>query len=113
MTAKLCALKHWATPVNLDELRSFLGLACYYKDFVPNYSVHAAPINFLTRKEVPFILGKEQQEAFERLKNTLATFPCLGIIKCHGQLVVDTDACDVTIGAVLRQVQKGTEKDIG
>ena len=50
--------------MNLDELRSFLGLECYYKYFVPNYSEHATPFNFQPCKEVPFIGGKEQQEAF-------------------------------------------------
>ena len=59
--SKIAALKHWAIPVNLDELRSFLGLACYYKHFVPDYSAHEAPLNELTRKEVPFLWGKEQK----------------------------------------------------
>ena len=107
------ALTHWATPVNLDELQSFLGLACYYKHFVPNYSAHAALLNFLTHKEVLLIWGKGQQEAFERLKNALATYPCLGTIKRHGLLVVDTDACDVAICAVLHQVREGAELVLG
>ena len=89
----------------------FLRLACYYYHFVPNYSAHAAPLNSLTRKEVPFLWGKEQQEVIERLKSALATYPCLGTIKHHGLLVVD--ACDVAIGAVLHQVQDGTERVIG
>ena len=95
------------------HLECFLGLACYYKYFVPNYSAHAAPLNSLTRKEVLFLWGKEQQEAFERLKNALATYPCLGSIKRHGLLVVDTDTCDVAIGAVLHQVQDCAERVLG
>ena len=43
LSSKIAALTHWAAPVNLDELRSFLGLACYYKHFVPEYSAHEHP----------------------------------------------------------------------
>ena len=95
--------------MNLDELHSFLGLACYYKHFVADYSANAAPLNPLTRKEVPILWGKEQLEAFDRIKTALASYPCLGTIKHHGQLVVDTDACDVAIGAVLHQVQESVK----
>ena len=43
LSSKIAALSHWAVPVNLDELGSFLGLACYYKHFVPEYSAHQHP----------------------------------------------------------------------
>ena len=57
MRAKIMALQHWVTPATLDELRSFLQLACYYKHFVPNNSKHAAPLNLLTRKDTLFVWG--------------------------------------------------------
>ena len=47
------------------------------------------------------------------LKNVLASYPCLGTIQHHGQLVLDTDTCDVAIGAVLHQVQEGAERVLG
>ena len=62
-----------ATPVNLKELRSFLGLACYYKQFIENYSMHAAPLNLLTRKNTPFFWGSEQKQAFMKLRDALLT----------------------------------------
>ena len=68
---------------------------------MPEYSKHAAPLNLLTRKDTPFVWGTEQQVAFDYLKVALASFPCMGTIQGHGQLVVDTDTCDVVIGAVL------------
>ena len=113
LSAKIMALKHWPTPVNLDELRSFLGLACYYKHFIPDNSKHAAPLNLLTRKDTPFFWGDMQHDAFNHLKNALVTFPCLGTIQRQGQLVVHTDACDVAIGAILHQVQDGAERFLG
>ena len=100
-------------PVNLDKLRSFWWLACYYKHLVPDYSTHAALLNTLTHKEVPFLWGKRQQERFDRLKNALASYPYIRIIKCHWLLVVDTDACNMAIGTVLHQVQEGVERVLG
>ena len=85
---------------------SCFGLVCYYKHFVADYSAHAAPLNTLTRKEVPFLWGTIQQETFDRLKNAFASYPCLKIIKCHGLLVV-------AIGAVLHQVQEGEKRVLG
>ena len=113
LTEKVFALTHWATPVNLEELRSFLGLACYYKQFIESYSMHAAPLNLLTRKNTPFVWGSEQKQAFHNLRAALSAHPCLGTIRRHGQLVVDTDACDVAIGSVLHQIQEGTERVLG
>ena len=52
LIAKVMVLQHWVMPETLDELRSFLGLACYSKHFVPNYREQAAPLNLLTRKAV-------------------------------------------------------------
>ena len=91
LRGKIATLQHWATAANLDELRSFLGLECYYKHFIGDYSELAAPLNLLTRKDTPYIWGEKQQEAFEFLKNALATFPCLGTIQRNSQLIVDTD----------------------
>ena len=71
------------------------------------YSKHAAPLNLLTRKDTPFIWGPEQQAVFDYL------FPCLGTTQRHRQLVVDTDACDVAIGAVLHQVQGDAQRVLG
>ena len=70
LRGKVAALQHWATPANIDELRSFLGLACYYKHFIGDYSKRAAPLNLLTRKDTPFIWGEQQREAFAFLKKT-------------------------------------------
>ena len=110
LTSKISALKHWAVPVNLEELRSFLGLACYYRQFIQDYSEHAAPLNLLTRKDTKFFWGPEQQKEFLYLKESLTAYPCLGTIQRHGLLIVDTDACDVAVGAVLQQKQEGVER---
>ena len=53
------------------------------------------------------------RRALAFLKHALVSFPCLGTIQRNGQLIVDTDACDVAIGAVLHQIQEGSERVLG
>jgi len=65
--------------------------------------MHAAPLILLTRKNTPFIWGTAQKVAFHHLRGALSSHPCLGTVRRHGRLVVDTDACDVAIGFVLFQ----------
>ena len=98
----------------LGRDKKFFGAwACYYKQFVSAYSEHASPLNALTRKNTKFSWGAEQQSAFDYLKNALMSPPCLGTIRRSGRLIVDTDACDVAIGAVLHQEQDGEERVLG
>ena len=65
---KIKAIREWLPPQNVSQVRSFLGLAGFYRRFVKNFSTIAAPINELTKKEVPFHWGETQERAFEDLK---------------------------------------------
>jgi hypothetical protein len=56
-------------PANTKQLKAFLGLAGYYRRFVPNFCRIAKPLHKLTSKNVPYIWGKEQDEAFPKLKH--------------------------------------------
>ena len=102
----------WPVPNSVKEVRSFLGLTGYYRRFVKDYASIAAPLHFLTKKDQPFVWTEETQEAFETLKDALTSPPILAMPNDTGEFVLDTDACDRTIGAVLSQVQDGIEKVI-
>ena len=105
-------VQHWKAPRSLKELQAFLGLTNYYRRFIRGYANIAAPLNKLTRKQVPFSWGTEQANAFEQLKQTLTEAPVLAYPISEGRFILDTDASNLTIGAVLSQEQEGEEKVI-
>jgi hypothetical protein len=65
------AVRNWATPRSLTDVRSFLGLCSYYRKFVPNFADVAAPMYDLNQKGVPFHWNKEQEAAFQELKDRM------------------------------------------
>lgn len=110
--AKTEAVRDWPVPVNVKQVRSFLGLAGYYRRFVRNFSLIAGPLHKLTEKGATFSWTPECQKAFENLKEALTTTPVLAYPQAEGQYVLDTDASDKALGAVLSQVQDGKERVI-
>jgi len=70
---KTTAVAEWPVPASLKELRSFLGLASYYRRFVRNFADIAAPLYALTKKDQPFVWTAASQNAFESLKDALTS----------------------------------------
>ena len=85
------------------EVRSFLGLAGYYRKFVQDFSKLASPLTKLTMKNAKFIWAPECEEVFQELKKRLTTAPVLTIVNGNQGLSVYTDACGEGVGAVLMQ----------
>ena len=108
--ARVNKVKDFPIPKNIDEVRSFLGLANYYRKFIQNFSHIAHPINSLLRKNATFQWKQNQQEAFDLLKNKLITSPILRHPNMTKPFILMTDASGYAIGAVLGQ-QDGDEKD--
>ena len=100
---KVEVIKKWPNPTNLTELRSFLGLASYYRKFVKNFSAIASSLTTLLRKDIPYEWKPDQQEAFDKLKEKLTSAPVLLISDQTKPFTVTTDASDTAIGAVLSQ----------
>ena len=109
---KVKAIKDWPAPTTVSETRSFLGLANYYRKFVPNFSLVAAPLTALLQKEKTFTWTDKENEAFKTLKEKLTTAPVLLIPDSSQPFVVTTDASDVAIGAVLTQNQGQGEQPV-
>ena len=100
---KVKAVKDFPTPVDLKTLRSFLGLASYYRRFIPQFSVVASPLHALTRKNVDFSWDSVCEEAFQLLKGLLTTAPLLAFPDFAREFLLETDASGIGIGAVLAQ----------
>ena len=111
-TSKVDAVVNWPRPRDIHQLRSFMGLCGYYRRFIAGFADTAAPLHALTGKGVHFSWGPEQETAFVALKEKLTTAPVLGMPENAGQYVLDSDASDVGLGAVLSQVQDGEERVI-
>ena len=109
---KVRAVAEWPVPVSVTEVRSYLGLASYYRRFVRDFAEIAAPLHELTKKNARFIWTEEAQNAFDTLKVALTTPPILAMPKDTGEFIVDADASDRTLGCVLSQVQDGEERVI-
>lgn len=100
---KVEAVVRWQAPRRVKDVQRFLGFANFYRTFIPNYASLTVPLTNLLRKKVPFHWGSQQQAAFETLKRAFLTEPILRYPDPARPFVVETDASDVAIGAVLLQ----------
>ena len=75
--AKIEAVRGWTRPTSPTEIRSFVGLAGYYRRFVQSFSTIAAPLTRLTRQDVSFQWSDECEESFQKLKTLLTSAPVL------------------------------------
>ena len=93
-------------------VRSFLGFCNYYRRFVKDFAGIASPLSSLTKKKVPFIWNDECQTAFDRLRKELITAPVLEFPDYTGTFILDTDASNTSLGAVLSNVINGEERPL-
>ncbi|KAL0541612.1 hypothetical protein IC582_021665 [Cucumis melo] len=104
--AKIEAVTGWTRPSTVSEVRSFLGLAGYYRWFVENFSRIATPLTQLTRKGAPFVWSKACEDSFQKLKQKLVTAPVLTVPDGSGSFVIYSDASKKGLGCVLMQQGK-------
>ena len=106
-------VKAWAIPQDVTDICAIIGLGNYYRRFIKDYSKKVQPLVELTKKDVQFKWGKQEQEAFDTLRDALLG---AGIVshpqENGGTFILDTDASGTTVGCVLSQEQDGKEKVI-
>ena len=101
-TAKVAA---WPRPQNATQVRSFLGLASFYRRFIPGFAKVSTPLTNLTHKGMPFIWNADCETAFINLKMELANPPILAYPNFKNTFNLASDASNDAIGAILSQVQ--------
>ena len=103
---KVRVVQHFPRPQNLKQLRSFLGLASYYRRFIPRFSQVAAPLYALMKNDAPYQWTSSCQDTFEQLKQKLIQAPVLAFPDFSKHFILETDVSGVGLGAVLFQEQE-------
>ncbi|GKA63256.1 putative reverse transcriptase domain-containing protein, partial [Tanacetum coccineum] len=101
--SKIKAVKNWKAPRTPSEVRSFLGLAGYYRRFIEDFSKRAKPLTVLTQKSKTYDWGEEQENAFQTLKDKLCNAPVLALPDGSEDFVVYCDTSGLGLGCVLMQ----------
>lgn len=110
--SKIESVINWPTPSSVKNIRSFLGLCSYYRKFIYKFADIAKPLHKLTESKQEFRWDENCQEAFDKLKRALTSAPILSYPNNEGLFILDTDASNNGLGAVLSQEQNGSEKVI-
>src|SRR5262249_24515067 len=100
---KVQAVMEWNAPKTPTEVRSFLGLAGYYRRFIKDFSSLASPLTKLTKKDSKFVWSEDCERSFQELKARLTTAPVLTLPDGISRFVVYTDASKLGLGCVLMQ----------
>ena len=100
-------IQDWPEPRKVKDIQSFLGFTNFYHCFIPEYSKITVPLTCLTCKDVPWNFDAKCHNMFNVLKSTFMTVPILAHYTPNAQLVIETDASDYAVAAILSQWQNG------
>lgn len=101
--AKVEAVTGWLQPEDREALQCFLGFANFYRRFIRNYSTVSAPLTAPTSINVKFSWNEKAEAAFKKLKQLFTTVPILIHPDPEEQFIVEVDASNISVGAVLSQ----------
>jgi len=92
---KIKAIQNWSIPKSVGDIRSFHGLASFYRRFIPNFSIITSPLNELVKKNVAFTLGERQEQVFVFLKEKLTKAPVVALPDFSKTFELECDASKV------------------
>jgi len=101
--SKVETIQCWATPSSVKDIQRFLGFVNFYRRFIKGYSKIATPLITLTCKGKPFLWNPTAQVAFDTLKMAFTSAPILIHPDPAKPFIMETDASDFTLGAILSQ----------
>jgi len=106
---KIKIIQDWLEPKKVKDIQSFLGFANFYCQFIFNYSDIVIPLTCLTWKDIPWKFDSSCQDAFNSLKKAFTSAPILTHWIPDAQLIVETDASDYALTAILSIVNEDNE----
>lgn len=109
---KVEAIVNAPSPVNVSQLRSFLGLLSYYRAFLPNISDILEPLYRLLDNDVKWSWSEKHEKSFQKVKQLLCKAPILEFYDVNKDVILSCDASDYGIGCVLSHITDGNEKPI-
>ena len=101
--AKVAVLNNYPIPKNPKQIQKFLGLAGFYRRFIDKFSLIAKPLTTLIQKNTKFIWSEEAQNAFDKIRNALTKLSMVYLPDLNSPFIIQTDASEVGLGAVLLQ----------
>ena len=101
---KKALVVQYPQPKNLKQLRRFLGMALWYRKFLPDFATIADRLTRLSKKNFRYVWEEEQQRAFEHIKALIATASVLHRPIFNAWFVIQSDASDNGLGAVLQVI---------
>jgi hypothetical protein len=110
--SKVKAIKSFPLSWNIRDVRAFLGLAGYYRSFIPNFAALSKPLTQLTRKDVKFCWSEPQQSSFDALKEALTSDSVLAHPDFDKPLILSCDASNYAISAILSQKHSRKERPL-
>ena len=103
---KIEAITDWPRPTTIIEIRSFLGLAGYYRRFIHDFSKISVSLTKLTRKGVKYVWSDQCEQSFKKLKERLISAPILTLPTSGKEFIIYSDASLHGLGCVLMQEEK-------
>eukprot|EP00795_Rhopilema_esculentum_P016079 gene16079-7428_t len=107
---KVKAIHKAKAPNNVAELQSFIGMANYLRQFIPNFAEIMSPLYKLLQKNINWRWGIEEQQAFDQIKTSITSEQVLRHYDPRAPLVLQVDASSIGVGAVIFQPKNGTLK---
>ena len=98
------AINQYQRPTTRKQVKGFLGLAGFYRSFIPNFATVSRPLNVLTSNATPLVWTQECELAFENLKHALTAEPILKFPDFNEQFIIEADASNFAVGGVLSQL---------
>jgi hypothetical protein len=98
---KLQGVADYPTPLNVTDVRTFLGFTGYYWYFIPNYSAIVWPLLNLTKKSTVFHWSQQEQEAFDKIQSIMCSAPVLQQPNFKKKFYLQTDASTYGVGTIL------------